>query len=299
MSAYGKTHAGKPADAAAFAAMAEQPPYNVPAAFFDFWLKQSGLPSLVLSDVKSQPSASGDVVSGKLRVSTTQAISSVDVTVEMADDEKTQTIATTQPTVNFEIQTDKPAVRVAVNKYFATPASNGGHYSLSWFNTDAQKALIVYGTQDEEAANSEAATKLQKAIADAGSNIMIPIKADVEVMDDDQLKDHHLLLIGRPSCNRITAKMVKAFNASFGEHSFTVGGKKYANPNSALLIAGTNPLNDRFCVVVLAGLSAQETLRNSSAIAEVGDSEAQVISNGDTKELVLPPAELVHDFQIP
>jgi hypothetical protein len=299
MSAYGKAYAGKPADAAAFAAMAEQSPYNVPPTFFAFWLKQSGLPSLALSDVKSQPSASGDLIRGELRVSATQAISSVDVTVEMADDEKTQTIATTQPTVSFEIQTDKPAIRVAVNRYYATPASNGCRYSLGWFTTDAQKALIVYGTQDEEASNSEAARKLQKAIADAGSNIMIPIKADVEVMDDELLKNHHLLLIGRPSCNRITAKMEKAFHARFGEHSFTVGGKLYANANSALLIAGTNPLNDRYCVEVLAGLSAGATLRNSDALAQVGDAEAQVITNGESKELVRPAAELVHVFPVP
>jgi len=299
MAAYGESYAGKPADSAAFAAMAAKAPYSVPPAFFNYWLHETGLPTFKLLEVKSHPSASGDVVSGKLSVSAAEAVSSVDVTVETVDDEKTQTIAITAPIVDFEIQTDKPATRVTVNKYCATPMSNGGRYSLGWFNTQTQKALIIYGTQDEEAANREAAEMLQKAIADAGSNMMIPIKADVEVMDDEELKNHHLLLIGRANCNRVTSHMAKAFPVSIGDRSFTVGGKLYANANSALLAVGSNPLNDRYCVVVLAGLGAQATLSHARSLAEAADAEAEVISNGDSKNLVLPPAELVHDFSSP
>jgi hypothetical protein len=241
------------------------------------------------------------MVSGKLRVSAPEAVSSVDVTVETGEDEKTQTIAAVGvaggPVVDFAIQTDKPATRVVVNKYGATPMSNGGRYSLGWFDTEPQKALIVYGTQDEEWANREAAEKLQKAIADAGSNVVIPIKADVEVMDDQEaLRGHHLLLVGRPGCNRVTARMAKAFPVSFGVCSFNVGGKVYANPGSMLLVAGTNPMNDRYCVVLLAGLSAEATVRHVGALAEAGEGEAEVIANGETKDLVLPATGLVKDF---
>jgi len=299
MTAYGKAYAGKPADTGAFAAMAERAPYNVPAGFFSSWLQQPGLPVFELSNVKSHPSPFGDVVDGKLNVSPADAVNSVDITVETADDEKTQTIATTQPTVDFEIKTDKPATRIVVNKYWATPMSNGGRYSLGWFNTETQKALIIYGTQDEEAANKEAAEKLQKAIADAGPNVMIPIKADVEAMDDVELKSHHLLLIGRPCCNRVTARMAKAFPVSFGDHSFRVDGKLYANPQSAVIAVGSNPLSDRYSVVVLAGLSADATLRHTGALADASEGTVRVISNGDSKDLVPPAADLVHDFGTP
>jgi hypothetical protein len=296
MQAYGSAHAGKPADAAAFEAMAEAAPYSVPAAFFDDWLRQSGLAEFELIDASSRTDASGNVVSGKLRVSNPEAVSSIDVTVETADDEKTQTVAITGKIVKFEVPTDKPAVRVVVNKYGATPMSNGGRYSMGWFNTQPQKALIIYGTQDEEAANREAAEKLQKAIANSGSNVMIPIKADVEAMDDEELKNHDLLLVGRPSCNRITFRMKKAFPVSFGERTFTVDRKLYASANSVLLAVGANPLNDRYTVSVMAGLSAEATVRHASALAGAGQGEVQVISNGDSKDLVIPPAELVHDI---
>jgi hypothetical protein len=299
MTDYGKAYGGKPASAAAFASMAEQSPYNVPAAFFDFWLKRPGLPSFELLDVKTKPSSAGVLVSGKLRVSTTQAVSSVDVTVETGDDEKTQTVALSNPIVDFQIQTDKPPTRLIVNKYDSTPMANGGPYALGWFNTETSSALIVYGTEDEEAANREAAEKLQKAIADGGSNVMVPIKADVEVMDDAALKDHHLLLIGGPSCNRVTARMARAFAVSFGAHSFTVAGKLYANPDSVLLVAGSNLRNDRYSAVVMAGLSAEAMLRHAKALAEVGDADARIISNGSSKDLVLAAPELVHEFGPP
>jgi hypothetical protein len=297
MKAYGKAYGGKPADAGAFVNMAEGAPYKVPAGFFDYWLHGTGLPKLELLGAASKASASGNTVSGKLRVSSAEAVSSVDVTVETGEDEKTQTIAITGPVVDFEIQTDKPATRAVVNKYGATPMGDGGRYSLGWFDTEPQKALIVYGTQDEEWANREAAEKLQKAIADAGSNVVIPIKADVEVMDDQEaLRGHHLLLVGRPGCNRVTGRMAKAFPVSFGVCSFDVGGKVYANPGSVLLIAGTNPMNDRYSVVLLAGLSAEATVRHARALAEAAEGEAEVIANGETKDLVLPAAGLVKEF---
>jgi hypothetical protein len=300
MKAYGQAYGGKPADAAAFAAMAEGTPYNMPASFFKYWLDRTGLPTIELLDAKSHPSASGNVVSGKLRVDGAEAISSIDVTVETEDDEKTQTIAVTKPTVNFEIQTDKPARRVVVNKYEATPMANGARYSLGWFNTEPQKGLIIYGTADEEAANREAAEKLQKAIADAGSNVTVPIKADVEVMGDEHvLADHHLLLVGRPSCNRVTERMAKVFPIRFGACSFTAGGKLYANPESALLIAGTNPFDDRYSAVLLAGLSAEATVRHVQAMADASNAEAEVIANGESKELVVPAAGLVKEFSAP
>ena len=298
MDKYGK-FGGKPADAAAFAEMAGQLPYSVPAEFFRAWEHDTGLPEVELLDLKSNTSSTGSLVTGKLRVSTTQAVSSVDVTVESGDEEKTQTIALTAPTVQFEIQTEKPATRLVVNKYDATPIFNGGRYSMSWFNTEATQSLIIYGTQDEEAANKEAAEKLQKAIADSGSNVMIPIKADVEAMDEDELKSHHLLLVGRPSCNHVAARMANAFAVTFGVRSFSVAGKLYASADSALLVAGSNPMNDRYSVVMLAGLSADATLRNATALAQAGDGEARVIANGDSKDLVLPPAQLVHDFTSP
>jgi hypothetical protein len=295
MSAYGTQFAGKPADAAAFAAMAEKPPYNIPASFFDYWLDDSGLPSCQLIDAHCDTTSAGSIVRGKLHVSTTQAVNLIDVTVETGDDEKTQSIATTQPTSDFTIQTDQPATRIVVNKYGATPLANGARYALGWFSTDPENALIVYGTLDESAANKQTAEQIQKHFADNGPNVMIPIRSDVEVTDAE-LREHHVLLVGRPSCNRISARFADAFDATLNPHSFSIDGKLYANPDSALLIAGSNPLNDLYSLQMLAGLSASATLRQAEAFAENPEVQAEVIANGDTSSLILPAKELVKEF---
>ena len=76
----------------------------------------------------------------------------------------------------------------------------GGPFGVHTFFDELEQTLIVYGTRDEVPSNREAALELQKAIVERGSNITVPVKSDREVTDDD-LKNHHLLLVGRPETN--------------------------------------------------------------------------------------------------
>lgn len=133
-----------------------------------------------------------------------------------------------------------------------------GFWSIDSFHHDPNKALIVYGTVRESFAQREAAGLLQRQIARRWSNITVPIKADGEVTDDD-LKTHHVLLVGRPDSNRIAQKYARACPVSFGHASFVVRGETYAHPASAVIAAGANPLNPHFELVVFAGLSAEAT----------------------------------------
>ncbi|MCS6850743.1 MAG: C45 family autoproteolytic acyltransferase/hydrolase [Gemmataceae bacterium] len=138
-----------------------------------------------------------------------------------------------------------------------TPAGKGV-YSILSFYPEQEQTLIVYGTQDEASAQQEAAEVLQRSIRERWSNITIPIKADRDVTDAE-LKERHLLLIGRPDSNSLVARFRKALPLEFGWRSFRVGEETYAHEGTAVWAAGENPLNPRYSVVVLAGLSAEAT----------------------------------------
>ena len=78
-------------------------------------------------------------------------------------------------------------------------------------------------------------------------------------MTDGMIKDAHILLIGRPATNRLTARLAKALPVSFGSASFTLAGETYGHPHTAIVAAGPNPLAADRSVVVFAGLSAEGT----------------------------------------
>ena len=133
-------------------------------------------------------------------------------------------------------------------------------WSFDSFEAEPQRALIVYGTLGDREAQREAGELLQRRVARRGSNYGLPIKADDEVTDDE-LKSHHVLLVGRPATNSATARLARGLTIRFGPGSFVVGRDTYAHADSAVVAAGSNPLNDRYSVVVFAGLGARATRR--------------------------------------
>ncbi len=134
----------------------------------------------------------------------------------------------------------------------------GGAWSVASFEDEPERALIVYGTLKEKNAQREAAHLLRKKIARRWSNYDIPIKADADLTEDD-LKNRHLLLVGRPDTNAVAGAMTKALPVTFGRGSFALRGTTYAHPASAVVVAGDHPTNKRYQVVLYAGLSAEAT----------------------------------------
>src|SRR5262249_46293324 len=126
----------------------------------------------------------------------------------------------------------------------AERSENGAAWSVLSYEKEPERTLIVYGTLKESAAQQEAAERLQKQVVRRWANITVPIKADKEVTHED-LKNHHLLLIGRPDSNSVAAKCAASVPATFGSASFVLRGKTYAHSGSALIAAGDNPLNHR------------------------------------------------------
>jgi hypothetical protein len=136
--------------------------------------------------------------------------------------------------------------------------SLAGYWSIFSFEKEPDKALIVFGTLKDRSAQREAADHLARKIARRWSNFDVAIKADSEVGEAD-LKGRHILLIGRPDSNSVAARLLKGLPVTFGSGSFVLRGETYADPGSAVVVAGSNPLNARYSVVVFAGLGAEAT----------------------------------------
>jgi len=75
----------------------------------------------------------------------------------------------------------------------------------------------------------------------------------------------------------------------FGRQSIRVGNDTYAHPESAVIVAGENPLNKRFSTVAIAGLSGLATLKAAPRLGakEQKDAEALLLPAGH------PPRSLV------
>jgi len=201
-------------------------------------------------------------------------------------------------TGGFSVESDDRPRRLVVDKYARVAKANGGRFDIAAYMTDIDETLIVYGTTDDEAGNSDAADILQERIRTIRANFDVPVVSDAAATEE-QLRNNHLILIGRPSANRITQRFRDAFPLKFSEQSFEVCGEVYAHYRSAVVAAGTNPLNPRFSVTTVAGLSALATYRTVSKLGyDDFGVEVKVLPHGNkAKKLVIPPPELIYDFQ--
>ncbi len=150
--------------------------------------------------------------------------------------------------------------------------ASGRFWSVDAFERQLDSTLIIYGTLAEADAQREAAVMLQRKLAGRWANITVPIKADKDVTDNDILRNH-ILLIGRPATNRITARFADALPLHFGPASFKLRDQAYAHPHTAIVAAGPNPLasaKDR-SVVVFAGLSAEGTWQGIRRFPEAAE----------------------------
>jgi hypothetical protein len=133
-------------------------------------------------------------------------------------------------------------------------------WSIDAFNQELDRAIIVTGTRKDVAAQREAAERLQRQIARRWPNIYVPIKTDETVTDND-VRSHHVLLVGRPESNAAMAGLVTELPVMFGTTSFTAAGDTFGHASSAVISAGPNPKNRRYEVVAFSGNGAEATWR--------------------------------------
>lgn len=295
---FGQQHAGEKVSSAAFQRHCEEGSGQDLSAFFSAWLGQPGLPRLSLG--KSSTRRDGN------RWLTTVTVSrpedspplAVPITVETKRGEVLASLALRQTHATTEIVTDEPPLRVVVDKHGLTARANGEPFTILSFDTELEETIIAYGTLDEESANHEAALLLQPSLRRREHNITVPIRQDREVTEEE-LKNHHVILIGRPNSNLLVKRFEKLLPVTFGPHSFAVRGTTYAHPESAAIMVAENPLNRRYSLVTVAGLSGLATVRLAPEFENDTFAYAQVVVlpyNQEEENFLVAPAELTREL---
>jgi Phospholipase B/S-layer like family, C-terminal region len=309
MEEFGREHGGQPTTAAEFEqkVVTASGPLDGKTAdgFCVSWVHQSGLPrfklgKVVIEKVQDTPAGKHFDLALDLQVENSHCDCPVDVTVESAHGEVVKRVTAPSSTdKKVHIEVDAKPLRVVVDKYNLASKANGGAFTVLTFKEEPEQTLIVYGAGDEVNANREAADALQQAIRASHSNVTVPIKSDREVTDEE-LKTRHLLLIGRPDSNKTTARFADELPVAFGARSFTVRGEAYAHADSAVLAAAENPLNRRYSVVVIAGLSSASTLRTAPLLVEEARQPAEVVilpHGRKAKSLTAPAKDLMREVE--
>ena len=139
-------------------------------------------------------------------------------------------------------------------------------------------ALIVYGTTTDAAANRYAAETLQRRWNERFESL-VPIRKDFEVTEAE-LANHDVVFVGRPETNSALHAWQSALHLDWEQSVFSAGGKEYASEYDALALAARNPQNGKRMVLVVAGNSALETVRLSSA--SLGEASYEVFNAGKT-----------------
>jgi hypothetical protein len=296
MDAFGREHAGKTVNADQFRSHVEKWVGNSRADFFDAWLKQTGLPRYQISAKPTVTTVKGRYhTSVEVRRDKNGPQTALEVTVETAKGEVTRPFHIDGASARIVVETQEQPLRVVLDKYGQAAKNNGGPYSILSFQADLEQTMIVYGTSGDRASQREAAKMLQRAIREHGSNITLPIRSDTAI-GEEEMKSHHLLLIGRPDTNALVKKYQKDLPISFGTGSFAVREEVYAHPDSAVIAATENPANKRYSLVVLAGLSAAAT--QGIVPAFIGrttrPAEVMILPHGaGARSLVVPAKDLV------
>lgn len=140
------------------------------------------------------------------------------------------------------------------------PNDPGGPvWGVASFMAEPDKAIIVVGTKGDIGGNRAAAKELQHSIKWSWCNVDVPIVEDKKAAG--LIKDRHVLVVGRPETNLIAAQWLERWPVQFGQASFQLNGKRYANAGTGVVAAIDNPNSNRYSAVLYAGLSADSMLR--------------------------------------
>jgi hypothetical protein len=298
MDAFGRAHAGQSVESQAFVTAISAVGGPSTGDFFSRWLDGTdALPTLELLDVSSEQKGESYVVSGRIVSHGGCTPTNIEVTVETDGDETTSAFGFDSGAAEFHVTCDKKPTRVVVNKYGKTPCVNGWNWTCSAYTRDVEHTMIIYGTRVEGVANHIAAQKLQQGIVDQWEHLVVPVKADTEVSKDD-LRSNHLLLIGRPECSELIERLSHSLPVTFGPRSFIARGQLYANAESAVIAAGSNPMDSRYSIVCVAGLSPVATLRAAKSLPEDSPAPVKVMAAHEDPKNIVPPAfELTRELK--
>jgi hypothetical protein len=161
---------------------------------------------------------------------------------------------------------------------FAVDVEEGAAYLTTDIWPRLRSAILVYGTLRDAGANRYAAEQMQKQFLDSYES-EVPIRKDFEVEDQD-LRAHDVVFIGRPEANSALAAWSKSLGLDYDEGVFRINGDAHASERDALAFAGRNPLDPTHMVLVVAGNDALRTVKLAAGIGEWKSGEYLLVDDG-------------------
>ncbi|HEX2976958.1 MAG TPA: hypothetical protein VHO68_13555, partial [Bacteroidales bacterium] len=151
---------------------------------------------------------------------------------------------------------DKP-VKVIFNYGNDIPVKNNNYYTFSNFTDDFSNCLIVYGTSRQIEANHTLALRFQKMAADKFTEILLPVKKDCEV-SDEELSKNDIVILGNPSENTLMKRIADKLSIKAGKDIFSWNGKTYGSSDDGLFVAYPNPFNNNKTVYLFVTNSSMQ-----------------------------------------
>ncbi|MEP0775748.1 MAG: hypothetical protein HRF46_15480 [Acidobacteriota bacterium] len=248
--------AGREMGAAEFVALAEEIARRPLAPFLAQWSERTGLPDPAVA-VRG-----GKVKEGwRLEITVTQAGEPYHFLTAVAVEARG--VAALRP---LEVQGARTEVswalpsrpdRVIFNPTFDIPVPLANPYTWASFLDRFEDTLIVHGTSRQEEANHTLALRLQTTLADAYTEVLVPVVKDCE-LSQAAAAAHDLIVLGSPQDNSFTARLRQHLPVVLKNGAFSFLGGSYAHPDDGLFLAVPNPFNPARVVYLFLANSALE-----------------------------------------
>ncbi|MHC4438675.1 MAG: transglutaminase-like domain-containing protein [Planctomycetota bacterium] len=272
---------GQPVSTKHFQKLAEDI-YEKPLGwFFNQWASRTELPRLKLEGVTIEKVGDNWQVQGRLRqLGNTTFQLPIEIALYSRDGKQEHSIWMDRSTIEFDFRTPNEPQKLVVDPDFEVFKLQEMPPSLWWFWDDYPQFTIVYGTQEDLEANKKAADRFNNDYLGLDPE---KIKADVDVNEID-LKNKCIFLIGRPETNRIAREFEDHFPIKFYGDKFTWQETTYKEPTQGVAQIIINPNKTEQLIVMYAGLSPEATLNFCDLYLYDAD-DSYIIFDGDEKKL--------------
>ena len=249
--------------------------------FFDQWASPMELPRLKLEGVTVGKDEENWQIKGRLlQLGNTTFHLPIEIALYSRDGKEEHSIWMDRSTIEFGFRTPNEPQKLVVDPDFEVFKLQEMPPYFWWFWEVYPQFVIVYGTLKDVDANKKAAHRFIHDYLGLDPKI---IKADVDVNEID-LKNKCIFLIGRPETNRIAREYEDYFPIKFDGDKFTWQETIYKEPTQGVAQIIINSNNPEQLIVMYAGLSPEATLKFCDLYLYDTD-DSYIIFDGDEKKL--------------
>jgi hypothetical protein len=188
-----------------------------------------------------------------------------------------------QPEQIIELSLKDKPLKLFFNYGNDIPVDRKNYFTYSNLFDDFSSALIVYGTKQQIEANHTIALRYQKMIADRFTEILLPLRKDSEV-EENELASKDLIILGGFSENSLAKRILENQEIECGKYFFKWSDITYSSSNDGLYVTFPNPFNPLKAVYLFHGNSAQQlyqmTKRHQSMPAWVLFKGDKIVTKG-------------------